>query len=191
MNDLLLNNQFNLPEQPQTEEELFHSFIDSVNNAISNKVQYDFNKQDEVRNFIDNFIEEIVFCMNFDEEFQVELLDIPSDFRFERKKDDVFYSLKNMPELHLVSQANRKVAIKIQKNPTHGAACMYKFRPNGAPYPLYAVNFEYSTDENEKEIALYKKVALDYIELKNINSMPSLLKVVTASFKTYKARVCQ
>lgn len=177
---------YDLGDIPQTEEELFRSFIDSVNNAISNKVLYDFNDKEELGKFIDNFLEEIVFCMNYDAEFGVEVLSIPDEFRFKRNGDSILYSVKSTDSWFEVSQANRKTAIKIHKNPDNGCACIYKFCPQGAPYPLYAINFEFSTDKEEKVLALYKKLAIDYISLKGIGSLPDFLKVVIANYKYYK-----
>ena len=37
----------NLPEPPQSEEEIFHSFIDTINNAIGNNANYDFSNIDD------------------------------------------------------------------------------------------------------------------------------------------------
>lgn len=176
-----------LPDAPLNEEELFHSFIDSVNNAISNKVQYDFSNPEEIEKFIDNFLEELVFCMNYDREFSIALLEIPKEFNIKRSGKDLLYTVHNSSTWHPVSQTNRKVAQKISKNHENGCACIYKYEPEGAPYPLFAVNFEFAEKKDDKLLMLYKKVAKDYIEVKEIKNLQRFLRIVIANYKFYKA----
>lgn len=177
----------NLPEPPQSEEEIFHSFIDSINNAIGNKAKYDLNNEEDKEKFIDDYLEEFIFCLYNDDTFYIELLEIDKEFIISKHDGSYFYKVKDIPNETMVSETNRSEIQKIFKNKSNGCACIYIYRP--ADYkPIYLINFAYANDIKEKEIVLYKKVIRDYIELKEIYSLEALRKVIISSFKTYKKK---
>lgn len=180
--------KYNSNEKKETEQELFRSYIDSVNNAIGNRAQYDLFDIEDKDNFVENFLEELIFCLHNDEYFHIALLDIPDEFEIIRKGDMAFCSIKKMNGLCPISEQNKKEAFKIRKNPNNGCACIYEFRPSEEAEPLFMINFAYSEKAEDKEIKLYKKVINDFIELKEIDSLEGFRKVVIACFKNYKKR---
>ena len=190
MNNLFEPNfrSYGLPEmeKPQTEAEIFHSFIDSINNAIGNKAKYDLNDEKDKNEFIDNYLEEFIFCMHNDEEFNIVLLNIPEEFKFFKKDKELYYSVQGNSREMKVSESNKKEAVKIYKNPQNGIACFYRFCPKGTNEPIFLINFSYSDKKDEKEIVLYKKVIADFIELKEIKTLEDMRRIIIASYKVYK-----
>lgn len=176
----------NLPEPPQSEEEIFHSFIDTINNAIGNNAKYDFSNSEDKEKFIDDYLEEFIFCMYNDEEFNIELLEVGTEIVFSKENGSIYYTIKGTPQKVFVSETNKKEATKIYKNPQNGCACFYRFCPASSNQPIYLINFVYVENEDDRKICLYKKVIRDYIELKDIANLLDLRKTIISSFKFYK-----
>lgn len=181
-------NSYGLPkiEKQPSEDEIFHSFIDSINNAIGNHASYNLDSEDDRTKFIDDYLEEFVFCMHNDSEFRIMLLEVPSEFTIVRKNKEFFYKLNNLPKEFSVSETNKKDAQKIYKNPQNGVACIYEYCPTGYTESIRLINFAYSDKPEEKEISLYKKVIGDFIELKEIKSLEDMRRIIIASYKVYK-----
>ena len=168
------------------DKEDFSSFMDTINNAIGNKAKYDFSIPEEKTAFIDNYLEELIFCMYNDAEFHIELLDIPNEIAFFRDNNDYYYSInKYTDKKFLISKNNRKIAQKKIKNNKNGIACCYIYHPINIQ-PIFLVNFDYVEDKEEREVTIYKKVIYDFIELKNINCLENFRRVIADSLRFYK-----
>lgn len=175
-------------EEHKSDDEIFHSFIESINNAIGNKAQYNFDNNEDFEKFIDDYLEEFVFCLHNDTNFKIELLDIPQEFKIKKENGSFFYFVKDSTYgCPIKSPANIIAARSIFKNPQNGCACMYKFEVDGYE-PIFIVNFVYSKTQNEKEIALYKKVIPDYIALKEIKDLYDFRKIIIQNYKNFKLK---
>ena len=175
-----------LPDAPVKDDELFRSYIGSINNAIGNKAKYDFYDVEDKEKFIDTYLEELIFCMHNDREFSIEVLEVPSEFHIVREGGDFFYLIKDVPHRTLVSPEKRKDIKRIYKNPQHGLACIYRFCPLNHSQPIYLVNFVHCENDDKRKTELYKRVIPDYMELKNIDSLSAMRKVIIASYQKYK-----
>ena len=168
------------------EKEDFSSFMETINNAIGNKAKYDFSIPEEKTAFIDNYLEELIFCMYNDAEFHIELLDIPDEIIFTRENNEYYYSIsKYTNKKFLISESNRKLAQRIIKNNKNGIACCYIYHPTNAQ-PIFLVNFAYTDDTEEREIIIYKKIIYDFIELKNITCLEDFRRIIADSLRFYK-----
>lgn len=173
-------------EEQKSDEKIFHSFIDSINNAIGNKAQYDFDNDEDFNKFIEDYLEEFVFCMYNDSQFKIELLEIPNEFLIKKDNGEYVYFVKNSSHgCPIKSPSNIITARSIFKNPQNGCACIYKYEIDGYE-PLFIVNFVYSKTKEDKEIELYKKIIPDYISLKEIKSLFDFRKIIIQNFKNYK-----